>query len=334
VILLTHTDEARALYYGARAEAALHQLGVPVRLNRTGRPLEGGALIAAAAGARIIVADRAVPAPASLFAALPDLVAFVRGAVDIRTVDVEAASQHGVLVTRASPGFVPAVCELVIGLMVDLSRGVSDAVACYRAGRPVPVRVGRQIAGATVGVIGYGAIGRRLVRLLLALDATVLVSDPHATVEGETEQVGLMVLLGRSDYVVCAAVANEQTAGLLNETTIGAMKPGAFLINIARGELLDDAALIAALDRGHVAAAALDVGRARDQMPAAALAGRPDVIATPHIGGLTREAADHQALETVDQARAVIRGISPPGSVNADRATRFVPAHDRGRQTF
>lgn len=323
VILLTHTDEARALYYGERAEAGLQALGEEVRLNRSGRPLDGDALIAAAQGARIIVADRAVPAPAALFAALPDLVAFVRGAVDIRTVDVEAASRHGVLVTRASPGFDASVCELVLGLMVDLSRGVSDAALAYRAGRQPPVRMGRQVAGSTVGVIGYGGIGRRLARLLLALEARVLVHDPYADIDDGPEQAALPTLLAQSDTVVCAAIANADTANLLNAETIGAMKRGALLINISRGELLDDAALADALDRGHLAGAALDVGRAPDQMPSPALAARPDVIATPHIGGLTRAAADHQALETVRQTEAILRGEAPEGSVNADHAMRL-----------
>lgn len=325
MILLTHTDEARALYYGPRAQSALEALGVPVRLNTTGSPLEGEALIEAAQGMRLIVADRAVPAPATLFAALPDLVAFIRGAVDIRTVDVAAASAHGVLVTHASPGFVAAVCELVLGLMVDLSRSVSDAVAAYRAGRQPPVRMGRQIAGSTVGVIGYGAIGHRLAQVLQSLGARVLVTDPYDMDHDGPEHVELPTLLRQSNYVVCAAVANAETANLLNAETIGAMQPGAFLINISRGELLDEAALAAALDRGHLAGAALDVGRAPDQMPSPALAARPDVIATPHIGGLTVEAAEHQAMETVRQAQAILQGRVPVGAVNADRAARLSP---------
>jgi D-3-phosphoglycerate dehydrogenase len=133
----------------------------------------------------------------------------------------------------------------------------------------------------------------------------------------------LSALLAQSDYVVCLAVANAETANLLNAERLGAMKRGAFLINASRGELLEDAALAAALDRGHLAGAALDVGRAADQMPAPALAGRPDVIATPHIGGLTREAAEHQALETVRQVEAILRGEAPAGAVNADHSTRL-----------
>lgn len=321
MILLTHPPHARELYYGRRAVEALRQLG-PVRLNE-GAPLHGEALVEAARDCRIIVADRAVPAPAALFQCLPGLVAFVRNAVDIRTVDVPAASAAGVLVTQASPGFVPAVAELVLGLMVDLCRGISDAAAQYRAGRQPPVRMGRQIAGSTVGIVGYGAIGRRLARLLLALDATVLIHDPYAESDGP-EQLGLMPVLARAEIVVCLALATPETANLFGTAAFAAMQPGALFINAARGELVDDAALAAALDRGHLAAAALDVGRAPDQMPAAALAARSDVVATPHLGGLTREAADHQALETVAQAAAILRGEAPPGAVNPRAAFRLL----------
>lgn len=319
-ILLTHPPGARALYYSAPALEALRGLGA-VRLN-SGGPLAGAALIEAAAGCRVIVADRAVPAPAALFEALPGLVAFVRNAVDIRTVDVAAASRAGVLVTRASPGFVPAVAELVVGVMVDLCRGVSDAVGAYRAGRAPGVRMGRQIAGSTVGVIGYGGIGQRLVRLLLAMEARVLVADPYAAVE-EGLRVELPALLAESDIVVCLAVATAETANLMDATAFGAMRTGALFVNASRGELVDEAALLAALELGHLGGAALDVGRAPDQMPSPGLAVRTDVIATPHIGGLTREAALHQALETVDQVAAILRGEAPPGSVNAAAAVRL-----------
>ena len=319
MILLTHTDEARALYYGERALAGLRGVD-QVRLNRTGAPLAGETLIEAARGARVIVADRAVPAPAALFAALPELVAFCRGAVDIRTVDVAAASAAGVLVTRASPGFVAAVCELIVGLAVDLCRGVSDAVAAHRAGVRPPVRMGRQIAGSIVGIIGYGAIGRELTRLMQALGATVLVADPYAA---DVETVSLPALLEGADLVVCLAVANAETANLMDAAAFARMRPGALFINASRGELVDEAALADALDRGHLAGAALDVGRDPDQMPCLGLGRRPDVLATPHIGGLTRPAAEHQALETVRQAAAILAGQVPEGAVNADAATRI-----------
>ena len=270
LILLTHTAEAQALYYGEAALAGLRALG-PVRLNETGLPLDGEALIQAAAGARIIVADRAVPAPAALFTALPGLEAFVRGAVDIRTVDVAAASAAGVLVTRASPGFVDAVCELVLGLTIDLCRSVSASVAIHRAGQRPPVRMGRQIAGSTVGIIGFGAIGRRLATIMQGLGATVLVSDPHAAVDLEgVAGLPLPALLRQSDIVVCLAVANAETENLLDDAALALMRRGALLVNASRGELVDEAALVRALDSGQLGGAALDVGRDPDQMPSRA----------------------------------------------------------------
>jgi D-3-phosphoglycerate dehydrogenase / 2-oxoglutarate reductase len=322
-ILLTHTPEKRANYYGETALAELRRLG-EVRLHEGDEPLDEAHLLNAAQGCAVIVADRATPGYARLFEASPELVAFVRGAVDIRTVDVAAASRAGVLVTRASPGFVPAVCELTLGLMIELARGLSGHVAAYREGRPPEPRLGVQLAGATLGVIGYGAIGRRLAGLGRALGMEVLVSDPHVTVdEAGLRQVELEALLAASDFVVCLAVASEQTENLMGAAQFARMKRGAYFVNVSRGDLVDEAALAEALWSGRLAGAAMDVGRAPDQMPNPALARLPNVVATPHVGGLTPQAIEHQALETVAQVRAILRGEAPPGAVNAAQASRL-----------
>lgn len=132
--LLTHTPHMLANYYGDRALSALRRHG-DVRLNTSGRVLDDpAALVAAAGDAEIIVADRTVPVTAPVFAALPGLKAVCRVAVDISTIDVAAASRHGVLVTRATPGFVAAITELAVGFMIDLARGVSRSVVDYRTG--------------------------------------------------------------------------------------------------------------------------------------------------------------------------------------------------------
>lgn len=323
IILLTHTNADREVYYPEPALAALRQLA-QVRLNPAPVPLQGEALIRAAVGCAIVVADRRTPGEAGLFAACPELVAFVRSAVDIRTVDVPAASACGVLVTRASPGFAAAVAELVLGFMVDLGRGVSRSALGYRAGRPPVGTMGRQIAGSTVGILGYGAIGQRLALVLTAMQARLLISDPHVTVElAGAEQVGLAELLARSDFVVCLAVATAATENLMNAEAFAAMRKGAFFINASRGNLVDEAALAAALDSRHLAGAAMDVGRAEDQMPSIELAGRDDVIATPHIGGATPAAVAHQAMETTRQVAEILRGLAPDGAVNAEAAHRL-----------
>ena len=317
-ILLTHSPEALALYYGERALAALRALG-EVTLNMKDTPLEGAELIRAASGCDLIVSYRQSPAPAALFEALPGLVAFLRCAIDIRNVEVAAASRAGVLVTQASAGFVTAVAEMVLGLMIDLSRGISSSSELFHAKKIPPARMGRELRGATLGVIGYGAIGRELVRIGKALGMKVLINDPY--VKG-VRTVALQALLKKSDYVVPLAVATPETENLIGDREFKAMREGACFINASRGNLVDEAALVRALDSGRLGGCALDVGRAPDQMPTPALAARADVIATPHAAGLTLPAIEHQSLETVAQAAAILKRRAPKGAVNAKHWTR------------
>ncbi|MEK9970946.1 MAG: NAD(P)-dependent oxidoreductase [Ferrovibrio sp.] len=322
-ILLTHTPDALRHYYGDEALAALRKLG-NVKLHPGDAPLGTADLIEQARGCDIIIADRQTRGEAAVFEELPDLVAFLRCAMDIRNIDCAAADRAGVLVTRATAGFIDAVAELAIGLIVDLARGVSAAVTAYRAGNLPPIRMGVQLSHSSIGIVGYGAIGRRVADLAHALGMTVLVSDPlvQAT-ELHVRQVPLDRLLQAAKFVVCLAPATPETEKLMGARAFATMQAGSYFINLARGELVDEAALAAALDSGHLAGAAIDVGRAADQMPSLFLAQRADVIATPHIGGLTPEAVSHQAFDTVRQVEALTRGRLPDGAVNADAAIRL-----------
>lgn len=321
-VLLTPTPEFRRQYYGERSLKGL-QAQADVVLHEADDPLDANGLVAAAKDVDIIVADRVTEGRGEIFAQLPRLRAFVRCAVDIRNIDVAAASAQGVLVTRASAGFVPAVAELAIGYMVDLSRGVSRATADYHAGRKPEVVMGRQLAGSRIGIIGYGSIGRYLARLATTLGMEVLVADPFVGIDApDIQHVALDDLLARADYVVCLAIANEQTEKLIGQAALGQMQTHAFFVNLSRGNLVDEAALEAALREGRIAGAAMDVGRAPDQMPSPELARLPNVIATPHIGGLTPQAIEHQASETVRQVAAIIKGEAPVGAVNAECWTR------------
>jgi D-3-phosphoglycerate dehydrogenase / 2-oxoglutarate reductase len=323
-ILLTHTPHMRDNYYGARALAGLQSLGEVV-LHQGSETLEGKALIAAARGCDLIVADRATALPAPIFQALPSLRAALRCAVDIRNIDVAAASSHGILVTRAKPGFVESVTELVLGFLVDLNRGISRASAAFRAGEAPTAEMGRQLAGTTIGIIGYGAIGRAVAPLATSLGMRVLISDPHVTVTELTFcQVDLPTLLKNSDHVVCLAIANETTENLIDANAFAQMKRDAVFINVSRGNLVDESALAAAIVEGRIAGAAIDVGRAPDQMPTPAIAHLPGVIATPHIGGLTGPAIEAQALHTVEQVRMLVSGAVPDGGVNTATWTRRI----------
>jgi D-3-phosphoglycerate dehydrogenase len=322
-IFLTHIPDMLKNYYGERALAELRKLG-DVRLNDTGQVLDAKALAKAAQGCEIIVSDRQTAGPAEFFSLVGDLVAFLRVAVDIRNVDIAAASAQGILVTHATPGFVASVAEMAIGFMVDCGRHVTEAASVYRTGHVPEVHMGRQLKGATLGIIGYGAIGEYLAELGLALGMTVLIADPYKKVTRPSlNQVRFSDLLARSDFVVCLAIANEQTENLMNAAAFAQMMPTAFFINLSRGNLVDETALARALDDKRIAGAALDVGRAQDQMPSLVLAQRADVIATPHTAGLTPDAAEHQAFDTVNQVKDLIAGRMPRGAANPQAAHRL-----------
>jgi len=322
-VFVSHPQSKLAHYFGDRAIAAL-QAVAEVRFNPGDTDLASDELAALAADCEVIISYRQTAGDEALFAALPRLLAFVRCAIDIRNIDVPAASRHGVLVTQASAGFIPSVSEWILGVMIDLSRHISAAAADYHAGRPVVPAMGCELRGATLGVIGYGQISRYLCDVALALGMRIVVHDPYtATGRKELEQLELMPLLRRSDYVVCLAAATEATENLMDTAAFAAMKPGAFFINASRGNLVDDDALLAALDAGTLAGCAVDVGRAPDQMPSPRVAMHPRVIASPHIGGLTPPAVEHQAMETVAQVTELLQGRVPQGAVNAAQAVRW-----------
>src|SRR5947209_13939345 len=215
-VFLTHTPDMLQNYYGARAVAALKR-HAEVRINPTGRVLDADAVAQTARGCEIIVSDRQTPGPAAFFRHAPgELVAFLRCAVDIRNIDVPAASAQGILVTRATPGFAASVAEMALGFMVDLARNISDSVLVYRQGRNPEARAGRQLRGATLGIIGYGVIGQYLAPLGRALGMNVLVTDPHKDVSAPgVWQVDLATLLSHSVYVVCLAAATVYTTTLI-----------------------------------------------------------------------------------------------------------------------
>jgi len=322
-IFLTHVPDMLENYYGPRALAEMRKLG-EVRLNTSGKVLDAEALAQAAKGCEIIVSDRQTPGPAEFFALAPDCCAFLRVAVDIRNIDVDAASAQGILVTRATPGFMASVSEMAIGMMIDCARKITDQVIDYRNGLDPEPRKGMQLHGATVGIMGYGAIARHLAPICVALGMTVLVSDPYAKVEDPAiKQVELDTLLAQSDFVICLVIANQQTENLMNAANFARMKKSAYFLNLSRGNLVDEAALSAALEKREIAGAAMDVGRAFDQKPSLVLAKRADVIATPHTAGLTPHAIEHQAFDTVRQVGDLVAGRIPPEAVNRAKAKRL-----------
>jgi D-3-phosphoglycerate dehydrogenase len=323
-LFLTHSNTERAVRYSEEAVAALRDMA-EVSIHGGTKALTPEELTEAARDAQIIISDPHTAFPEIALAGLPKLMALLRCAVDIRNIDVEAASRQGILVTRATPGFAASVAEFAVGQMIELSRGIGANSATYRDGRvPEPV-IGRQLMGSTLGIIGYGVIGEHLAKLGVALGMDVLVTDPYRVVQQDgVRQCDQAELLSSSDFVACLAPATAETENLMDAAAFALMKPTASFLNLARGELVDDRALADALDDSRIAAAALDVGRDPGQMPTRWLASHPKVLATPHVAGLTHQAVAHQAMETVAQTAAILRGETPKGAQNADNAMRFL----------
>lgn len=320
-VFVTNPSSKLDLYFGSSALDALVEVS-SVRLNREDRELSITELVDLATDCEVILAYRGTPGPAELFAALPRLKAFVRCAVDIRTVDVQAASSHGILVTRTGSAFQNAVAEWVMGCAVVLCRHLHAYACAYQSSRPPSPMMGLELRGSTLGVIGYGGIGQEVCRLAEAFGMRVIVTDPYVQLgEGQTH-LDLEALLQQADVVVCLAAATAETENMMNARAFAAMKPGAFFINAARGQLVDEQALLDSLQCGHLAGCAIDVGRAQDQMPSGELARHPRVLATPHVGGLTRPATDFQALQAVRQVASILAGTVPEGAVNAPSARR------------
>ncbi len=320
-VFLAYTAQEFEGAYDAGLFARLEASADVVR-NRTGQVLTGPALAQAAAGCDVIVGYRSTPCDAATLRALPDLLAFVRAAVDISTIDLEEAGRQGILVTRVDPGFANAVAELGMGLMIDLARSVTRHRLSSAAGASEPPPQGRELAGATLGFIGYGRIARRMQALAHAFGMQVLAHDPLLT-QADVPLQPLEAVLAASDFVVCLAAATPQTRHLMNAQAFARMKRSAYFINLSRGELVDEDALEQALDRAALAGAALDVGSAPDQKPAARFAARPDVVLTQHIGATTREARAFQTLETIRQVQALAQRRMPHGAVNPQSAHRL-----------
>lgn len=318
-VLLTHNRDLLAHFYSPRAVEALRALpGVELVMNDSDEPLTGDRLVEAAKGCQVIISDRLAAGPREVMERLTDVRLFTRCAVDIRNVDVAAASDANILVCRCSSGYADAVGEHAIALMLDLARGITETAERYHAGEAKhPMVARKQLAGAHVGIIGYGSIGRRVAELALAFRMKVSVYDPYAKVEhGAIDVVDLDTVMSAPDFVVCAAYATPETRRMMNADLFRRMRRDAFFINISRGILVDEDALEQALVSGSIAGAGLDVGDGPDEQPSLRLARLPNVVATPHSAAQMREPSEHQAMETVAQVKAMLAGELPIHAVN------------------
>ena len=320
-VFVTHNPEDLDAYFG-RSLPRLEQM-VDVVVNPTDHDLSTPDLIAASAGCQVVIAHRSTPGEPALFEQNPDLVAMFRCAIDVSTIDLDAASANGVLVGNADKSFIASTAELALGLALDVARNISSSTVDYRSGIEPGQRAGWQLGGSTAGIIGYGDIARHLAGMLTAIGMRVLVHDLHPVDDPTVESVPMETLLQTSDVVFPLVPGGAATTHLIGPDELAMLPPGAALVNVSRGEVLDEAAVLAALESGHLGGLGMDVGQAPDQRPSPDLAAHPRSVATPHLGGLTPANADAQAASAVDQVEAILAGAMPPRSLNPDDATRL-----------
>ncbi|MCJ2109217.1 3-phosphoglycerate dehydrogenase [Methylobacterium sp. E-041] len=275
------------------------------------------ALRAALAGASGLIVRNRTQVRAGLLAAAPDLRVVGRLGVGLNNIDLAACAARGIAVHPATGANDGAVAEYVIGTALLLLRGAYGASAQVAAGAwPRNALMGREIAGKRLGLVGFGAIARETARRAAALDMTVAAFDPHLAPDdaawrpahGAVESLTLDALVATSDVLSLHVPLTEATRDMIGPAAIARMRPGAILINAARGGVVDEAAVAAALRSGHLGGAALDVFAQEpvDAAGGAALIDVPNLILTPHIAGVTRESNVRVSAVT---ARAVRRSL-------------------------
>ena len=244
-------------------------------------------------------------------------------------VDVSAATRGGVMVINAPTGNTIAAAEHTMALMLALLRQIPAADASVRRGEWERARfIGAELRHRTLGIIGLGKIGKAVARRAAAFEMRVLAHDPFMTAEQADENaarlVGLPELLVRADVITVHVPLIAQTRGLIGEAQIGAMKPGAVLLNVARGGLVDEAALARALTEGRLAGAAIDVFTAEPMAADNPLRDAPNTILTPHLGASTSEAQGRVGVEMAEQLIMALSGVVPPYALNAPSVAREV----------
>jgi D-3-phosphoglycerate dehydrogenase len=257
----------------------------------------------------------------SVIKAADRLKVIARYGVGIDRVDVETATRRGIVVTNTPGANSVAVAELTVALMLALGRQLCAANQATRCGE-WPRYSGVGLRGKTVGIVGFGAIGREVASRLKSLGCCILAADPCVGPEcADTygvRHVPLEELLASSDFVSLHASLNTSTSGMVDRSFLQRMKPGAFLVNTARGELIDEEALGDALEKGHLRGAALDCFRKEPPGADHPLFRFPQLIASPHSGSHTDEAMNTMGWMSLRACLAVLQGEHSPHVVNPE----------------
>ncbi len=243
-----------------------------------------------------------------------------RAGIGVDNIDVQAATERGILVVNAPTANLMSATEHTFALLFAVARNIPGADASMKSGEWDRKRfVGRELQGKTLGIVGFGRIGQRVAERARAFGMEIVAHDPFldpaVAARLDVELLSVDDLLPRADVVTLHTPLSDATRGLLSAARIRSMREGAILVNCARGGLVDEAALLEALESGHLAGAGLDVFAAEPPTDLA-LVRHPKVVATPHIGAQTREAQKRIAVETTKMVLAALDGSLAVTAVN------------------
>ena len=267
-----------------------------------------------------LIVRSATKVTAEVLAAGKNLQVVGRAGAGVDNIDLDAATRRGILVVNAPDSNTVAVAEHTIGLMLCLARHLCRADATMHQGLWLKKELaGTELRDKVLGLVGLGRVGSAVAARARAMEMRLLAYDPFVSPERAAQlQVALVPLeelLTRADYVSLHAPSNERTRGMIGARELALMKPGAYLINCARGDLVVEEALIEALTTGRLAGAALDVFPHEPQVNPA-LRACPNLVLTPHLGASTIEAQDEAAIQVAQQVLDVFQGRPPRYPVN------------------
>ena len=244
-----------------------------------------------------------------------------RAGVGVDNIDVEAATNRGILVVNSPDGNTFAAAELTVAMLLALARHIPQADQGLRAGRWDRKKyMGSEVYGKTLGVIGLGKIGREVAKRLQAFEMRVIGYDPYLKPE-QAEALGIKLvdldtLYRESDYITVHVPKTKETTGMINAEKLALMKPSVRLINVARGGIMDEAAVAEAARAGKIAGAAIDVFTTEPAPADNPLLGIPNILTTPHLGASTEEAQVNVAIDIAEQIVDVLEGKPARAAVN------------------
>jgi D-3-phosphoglycerate dehydrogenase len=306
------------------AESTVEALGDQVEVRWVDGP-DREKLLAAVPEADALLVRSATNVDAEVLGAAPKLKIVARAGVGLDNVDVDAATERGVLVVNAPTSNIHSAAEHALALLLSAARQITEADASLRAREWKRSSFsGTEIFGKTAGIVGLGRIGQLVAQRLAAFGADIVAYDPYVS-SARAAQLGIELLtledlLGRADFISVHLPKTPETAGLIDKEALAKTKPGVIIVNAARGGLVDEAALAEAVSNGHVRAAGIDVFSS-EPCTDSPLFDLPQVVVTPHLGASTAEAQDRAGTDVAESVKLALAGEFVPDAVNVGGGT-------------